>query len=810
MLNLLTIRTLSIYVLSIILSISLFLTLMINPSNLVTQAGSNTKEFMNYYVINLQDGSNLSDIQTLINDLIINSDKKSEVTYKLNSELETDNLILPITLEIKSGDTQIDIINKYKSTTKTTLEELKSSKSQTQLNSKIASTSTNTDSVYSLVSDNVNLLNLTKNLEVNELNTLANNIQLEASNIQINSIEIQTTDYDSFNNKLKKLADNQEIPVTNSQNINTELNKSNKIKSTSKAKFLQTTTKFENYLKAKKSEEDRQLTQSRQARPEFDKLANQKASDAEMDKLIAKWQWIPKNIEIPSLNESISEASIDQITETQISEISKEIVVKTENSKPDSNLSGNNTKKIITKEEVNPTLEKVSKDRTKNNKNQLKIKKDDTLKKNKKFSNIKTISKLKYTNPFYTSPEEEKANNQKIETERLQALEYERTHTHATTQEESKNFNSNSSSKSKTVKNNTDDIFTQIANNLFEGSINAEARGLNNSKDKQTIYLWDNEVKALDVPGSDSRLGAVQIQTYNRNNSSAQRWGLWNHTQEIRSEVADNRCLDIAGANYTDGARIQLWECYGGQNQKWFFDGTSLRSWSRPEFCLDVSAGAIWNEGSKIQLYTCNNTSAQRFVAGDYNWGSKFDVNINASRTYVPVPGLTGHAFISYWVNDKLVNTQSAWPGYDNYDSGNCSNSPQQIQFRRDNITTFFWFNHTNNICDNDAAFIDNNDDIASAIYDVGTYKSFKAKSINSGKRISDLYRFNSRYRHGITNAGRNNINYQILFGSGDNYNCASFSQKVWNDIMDDTGNYSNRIRYGDRVWTPSDVFDSI
>ncbi len=73
--------------------------------------------------------------------------------------------------------------------------------------------------------------------------------------------------------------------------------------------------------------------------------------------------------------------------------------------------------------------------------------------------------------------------------------------------------------------NNSDNWVNTLANVIFGGSINVEARGLNNPKDKQTIYLWDNEVKALDVPGSDSRLGAVQIQTYNRNNSSAQRWG---------------------------------------------------------------------------------------------------------------------------------------------------------------------------------------------------------------------------------------------------------------------------------------------
>ncbi len=43
---------------------------MINPSNLVTKASSNTKEFMNYYVINFEDGSKDSTI-TLITCIVM-------------------------------------------------------------------------------------------------------------------------------------------------------------------------------------------------------------------------------------------------------------------------------------------------------------------------------------------------------------------------------------------------------------------------------------------------------------------------------------------------------------------------------------------------------------------------------------------------------------------------------------------------------------------------------------------------------------------------------------------------------------------
>ena len=55
---------------------------MINPS-VQTKASNNTKEFLHYYVINFEDGSNLSETQTIIDELLNNNNAKSEITYKL-------------------------------------------------------------------------------------------------------------------------------------------------------------------------------------------------------------------------------------------------------------------------------------------------------------------------------------------------------------------------------------------------------------------------------------------------------------------------------------------------------------------------------------------------------------------------------------------------------------------------------------------------------------------------------------------------------------------------------------------------------
>ena len=37
----------------------------------------------------------------------------------------------------------------------------------------------------------------------------------------------------------------------------------------------------------------------------------------------------------------------------------------------------------------------------------------------------------------------------------------------------------------------------------------------------------------------------------------------------IRSWLYGNRCVEIAGANWWQGASVQLWDCHGGGNQYW-------------------------------------------------------------------------------------------------------------------------------------------------------------------------------------------------------------------------------------------------
>ena len=62
---------------------------------------------------------------------------------------------------------------------------------------------------------------------------------------------------------------------------------------------------------------------------------------------------------------------------------------------------------------------------------------------------------------------------------------------------------------------------------------------------------------------------AIEIQDCNGSNNQA-----WNITADANTgaftvkNVAANRCLDVSGRSYADGARMQIYDCRGNPNQK--------------------------------------------------------------------------------------------------------------------------------------------------------------------------------------------------------------------------------------------------
>ncbi|MET7704667.1 ricin-type beta-trefoil lectin domain protein [Micromonospora sp. NPDC005413] len=105
-----------------------------------------------------------------------------------------------------------------------------------------------------------------------------------------------------------------------------------------------------------------------------------------------------------------------------------------------------------------------------------------------------------------------------------------------------------------------------------------------NGADGQYLQLWtcngtnaqrwtfagDGTVRALglcmDVAGGSTANGAV-IQLANCSGNPAQQFVLSGAGDLVNPQA--NKCVDVQDWNSADGARLLLWECHGGANQKW-------------------------------------------------------------------------------------------------------------------------------------------------------------------------------------------------------------------------------------------------
>jgi len=71
------------------------------------------------------------------------------------------------------------------------------------------------------------------------------------------------------------------------------------------------------------------------------------------------------------------------------------------------------------------------------------------------------------------------------------------------------------------------------------------------------------------------------------------------------------KCVDVMDGKATNNAKVQIWDCHGGANQGWQFNGYLLQTDNN--MCLDVPDGKGKN-GSPLQVYKCDKNN------GNQNW----------------------------------------------------------------------------------------------------------------------------------------------------------------------------------------------
>ncbi len=106
---------------------------------------------------------------------------------------------------------------------------------------------------------------------------------------------------------------------------------------------------------------------------------------------------------------------------------------------------------------------------------------------------------------------------------------------------------------------------------------------------------------------------------------------------------ASNRCIEVAGHKWRDGAPLQIADCTGKNWQRWDFrpDGT-IRSLG---LCMDATWGGTAN-GTVVQVAVCSGNPAQQFILA----GPRDLVNVQANKCVAVVDEKTGNgAKLQLW-----------------------------------------------------------------------------------------------------------------------------------------------------------------
>ncbi|WP_069466185.1 ricin-type beta-trefoil lectin domain protein [Actinacidiphila rubida] len=114
--------------------------------------------------------------------------------------------------------------------------------------------------------------------------------------------------------------------------------------------------------------------------------------------------------------------------------------------------------------------------------------------------------------------------------------------------------------------------------------------------------------RCLDVPDGNTSPGAVPLQVYACDGTTAQQWRL----PPGPITRAGGLCADVADADPASATAVQLWGCNSSDAQRWSAPGDgTLRTFGK---CLDVAHGASAN-GTSVQLWDCNGSAAQSWVS---------------------------------------------------------------------------------------------------------------------------------------------------------------------------------------------------
>ncbi|GLH99641.1 ricin-type beta-trefoil lectin domain protein [Phytohabitans aurantiacus] len=114
--------------------------------------------------------------------------------------------------------------------------------------------------------------------------------------------------------------------------------------------------------------------------------------------------------------------------------------------------------------------------------------------------------------------------------------------------------------------------------------------------------------RCLDVPNSSTSNGA-RVQLWDCHGGTNQRW---TYTASRTLTVYGNKCLDASGAGGGNGTAVITWDCHGGANQQWNLNSNGTVTAVQSGLCLDAVGSGTAN-GTQLHLWACHGGANQQW-----------------------------------------------------------------------------------------------------------------------------------------------------------------------------------------------------
>jgi non-reducing end alpha-L-arabinofuranosidase len=114
--------------------------------------------------------------------------------------------------------------------------------------------------------------------------------------------------------------------------------------------------------------------------------------------------------------------------------------------------------------------------------------------------------------------------------------------------------------------------------------------------------------RCVDVPNGSTTNG-TQVQLWDCWGGNMQRW---THTASRQLQVYGNKCLDANGAGTSNGTQVIIWDCHGGTNQQWNANANGTVTGVQSGLCLDAN-GAGTTNGTRLILWSCHGGTNQQW-----------------------------------------------------------------------------------------------------------------------------------------------------------------------------------------------------